>query len=101
MGAGFHGWGSRGRPECRWPHVASQGCRGTTWWLSGRRDTLPPPSPDVGPEATLTVVLGINAYHSSASAALIIDGAVTAAVEEERFTRQKYETGFPHRSIRY
>jgi carbamoyltransferase len=49
----------------------------------------------------LTVVLGINAYHSSASAALLVDGSVVAAVEEERFTRQKYETGFPHRSIRY
>jgi carbamoyltransferase len=49
----------------------------------------------------LTVVLGINAYHSSASAALVVDGDLVAAVEEERFTRQKYETGFPHRSIRY
>ena len=49
----------------------------------------------------MTVVLGINAYHSSASAALFVDGVLTAAVEEERFTRIKYETGFPHRSIRY
>jgi carbamoyltransferase len=51
--------------------------------------------------ASLTVVLGINAYHSNASAALLVDGDLVAAVEEERFTRQKYETGFPHRSIRY
>jgi carbamoyltransferase len=49
----------------------------------------------------VTVVLGINAYHSSASAALLVDGNLVAAVEEERFTRQKYETGFPHRSIGY
>jgi carbamoyltransferase len=49
----------------------------------------------------LTVVLGINAYHSSASAALIADGALVAAAEEERFTRRKYETGFPCRSIRF
>jgi carbamoyltransferase len=49
----------------------------------------------------LTVVLGINPYHSNASAALLIDGVVVAAVEEERFTRQKYETGFPCRSILY
>jgi len=47
------------------------------------------------------VVLGINPYHSSASAALLVDGAVVAAVEEERFTRRKYETGFPCRSIRF
>jgi carbamoyltransferase len=32
---------------------------------------------------------------------LIVDGELVAAVEEERFTRTKYETGFPHRSIRY
>jgi carbamoyltransferase len=49
----------------------------------------------------LTVVLGINAYHSSASAALIVDGALVAAVEEERFSRRKYETGFPARAVRF
>jgi len=49
----------------------------------------------------VTVVLGINAYHSNASAALVVDGDLVAAVEEERFTRLKYEVGFPVRSIRY
>jgi len=49
----------------------------------------------------VTVVLGVNAYHSSASAALLVDGRLVAAVEEERFTRQKYDTGFPHASIGY
>ena len=46
-------------------------------------------------------LLGINAYHGDASAALIIDGDLVAAVEEERFTRVKHDTSFPHRSIRY
>lgn len=46
-------------------------------------------------------MLGINPYHANASAALLIDGVVSAAVEEERFTRQKYETGFPCRSVLY
>ncbi len=49
----------------------------------------------------MTTVLGLNAYHSSASAALLVDGALVAAVEEERFSRVKYDTGFPERSIRY
>jgi carbamoyltransferase len=49
----------------------------------------------------MTVVLGINSYHSSASAALMVDGELVAAVEEERFSRVKYETGFPARSVRY
>ena len=44
-------------------------------------------------------ILGINAYHGDASAALIVDGQLVAAVEEERFTRLKHDTSFPHRSI--
>jgi carbamoyltransferase len=46
-------------------------------------------------------VLGINAYHGDASAAILIDGTVAAAVEEERFTRVKHDTSFPTQSIRY
>lgn len=46
-------------------------------------------------------ILGINAYHGGASAAIIKDGQLIAAVEEERFTRQKYWAGFPVQSIQY
>ena len=46
-------------------------------------------------------ILGINAYHGDASAALLIDGELVAAVEEERFTRVKHDTAFPHEAIRY
>lgn len=46
-------------------------------------------------------ILGINAYHGDASAAIVVDGELVAAVEEERFTRLKHDTSFPHRSIRY
>ncbi|MBI4261761.1 MAG: carbamoyltransferase [Actinobacteria bacterium] len=49
----------------------------------------------------MTVVLGINAYHSSASAALLVDGELVAAAEEERFTRVKYEVRFPQEAIAY
>ncbi len=49
----------------------------------------------------MTIVLGINAYHANASAALLLDGELVAAAEEERFTRVKYEVGFPHLAIRY
>jgi carbamoyltransferase len=44
-------------------------------------------------------ILGINAYHGDASAALVVDGVLVAAVEEERFTRLKHDTSFPHSSI--
>jgi carbamoyltransferase len=46
-------------------------------------------------------ILGINAYHGNASAALVADGKLVAAVEEERFNRVKYAAGFPVAAIRY
>jgi carbamoyltransferase len=46
-------------------------------------------------------ILGINAYHGNASAALVCDGQLVAAVEEERFNRVKYAAGFPAAAIRY
>jgi carbamoyltransferase len=46
-------------------------------------------------------ILGINAYHGNASAAVICDGQLVAAVEEERFNRVKYAAGFPVQAIRY
>jgi carbamoyltransferase len=46
-------------------------------------------------------ILGINAYHGNASAAILCDGRLIAAVEEERFNRVKYAAGFPAQAIRY
>ena len=46
-------------------------------------------------------ILGINAYHGDAAAALIKDGRIVAAVEEERFNRVKHSAGFPVKSIEY
>ena len=46
-------------------------------------------------------IIGLNAYHGDASAALVIDGELIAAVEEERFNRIKHWAGFPAESIRW
>lgn len=46
------------------------------------------------------IVLGINNMHDAA-AALVIDGKVISAVEEERFTRKKHHVGFPANAIRH
>jgi carbamoyltransferase len=46
-------------------------------------------------------ILGINAYHGNASAAIVCDGQLIAAVEEERFNRVKYAAGFPVQAIRF
>ena len=46
-------------------------------------------------------ILGINAYHGDASAAIVHDGKLVAAAEEERFNRKKHCAGFPSLAIRY
>jgi carbamoyltransferase len=51
--------------------------------------------------ADSTYILGINAYHGDASAVLLKDGQIVAAVEEERFNRVKHSAGFPSLAIRY
>lgn len=47
----------------------------------------------------MTLILGINAFHADASAALVRDGQVIAAAEEERFRRIKHCAGFPSEAI--
>jgi carbamoyltransferase len=46
------------------------------------------------------IILGINAYHANSSAAIVADGKLLAAVEEERLNRVKYAAGLPARAIR-
>jgi len=43
----------------------------------------------------MTAILGLNAYHGDAAAALVVDGELVAAAEEERFNRVKHCAGFP------
>ncbi len=47
------------------------------------------------------LVLGVNAYHGDASAALLVDGELVAAAEEERFNRVKHYAGFPRLAVEY
>ena len=46
-------------------------------------------------------ILGISCYFHDASAALIEDGILIAAAEEERFTRKKHDYEFPHNAINF
>ena len=65
------------------------------------RGALSPPLPrHPGARRAVTAVLGISAYHGDAAAALVVDGRLEAAVEEERFARVKHWAGFPRESIR-
>ncbi len=46
-------------------------------------------------------ILGISAFYHDSAAALIADGAIVAAAQEERFTRKKHDPGYPRHAIRY
>ena len=46
-------------------------------------------------------VLGISAFYHDSAAALVEDGRIIAAAQEERFTRKKHDPSFPHNAIAY
>jgi len=46
-------------------------------------------------------VLGISAYYHDSAAALLSDGQLVAAAQEERFTRKKHDAGFPRNAVEY
>jgi carbamoyltransferase len=47
------------------------------------------------------IVIGLNAFHADSSAALIVDGQLVVAAEEERFRRVKHWAGFPSQAIQF
>ena len=47
------------------------------------------------------IIVGLNAYHGDVAAAVLRDGALVAALEEERFCRIKHVAGFPARAIEH
>lgn len=46
-------------------------------------------------------ILGISAYYHDSAAALLIDGEIVAAAQEERFSRKKHDSSFPSGAVRY
>jgi carbamoyltransferase len=46
-------------------------------------------------------ILGISAYYHDSAAALVEDGRIVAAAQEERFSRKKHDAGFPRHAIAY
>jgi len=49
----------------------------------------------------MTAILGLSAFYHDSAAALVVDGEIVAAAQEERFTRKKHDPGFPGRAIAY
>jgi len=46
-------------------------------------------------------ILGISAFYHDSAAALLVDGQIVAAAQEERFTRKKFDECFPEQASRY
>jgi carbamoyltransferase len=49
----------------------------------------------------MTAILGISAFYHDSAAALVVDGEIVAAAQEERFTRKKHDAAFPTHAIAY
>ena len=49
----------------------------------------------------MTKILGISAFYHDSAAALIIDGKIIAAAQEERFSRKKHDSDYPYQAIEY
>jgi len=49
----------------------------------------------------MTAILGISAFYHDSAAALLVDGEIVAAAQEERFTRKKHDSRYPQHAIRY
>ena len=49
----------------------------------------------------MTSILGISAYYHDSAAALILDGKIIAAAQEERFSRKKHDSSYPFHSVEY
>ena len=57
---------------------------------------------DFSPQvAFITAILGISAFYHDSAAALVIDGEIVAAAQEERFTRKKHDEHFPKKAVEY
>jgi carbamoyltransferase len=49
----------------------------------------------------MTRILGISAFYHDSAAALLVDGEIVAAAQEERFTRKKHDADFPRQAVRF
>ena len=49
----------------------------------------------------MTTILGISAFYHDSAAAIIIDGKIIAAAQEERFTRIKHDSSYPYNAVKF
>ena len=46
-------------------------------------------------------ILGISAFYHDSAAAIIVDGKILAAAQEERFTRKKHDSSYPYNAVKF
>src|SRR6516165_4264996 len=56
------------------------------------------PDTEVG---VMPAILGLSAFYHDSAAALVVDGRIVAAAQEERFSRHKHDASFPREAISY
>ena len=49
----------------------------------------------------MTAILGLSAFYHDSAAALVVDGRIIAAAQEERFSRIKHDNRFPHHALAF
>ena len=49
----------------------------------------------------MTSILGVSAFYHDSAAAIVIDGNIIAAAQEERFTRIKHDKSYPFNAVKY
>ena len=49
----------------------------------------------------MTSILGISAFYHDSAATIIVDGKIIAAAQEERFTRKKHDSSYPHNAVKF
>ena len=49
----------------------------------------------------MTSILGISAFYHDSAAALVVDGEIVSAAQEERFSRKKHDASYPFNAVKY
>src|SRR5262245_2993982 len=78
-------------------HCKSSSAFGQKRW---RNTGSPEKNPTMLP-ARMTAILGISAFYHDSAVALVVDGEVVAAAQEERFSRRKHDSSFPSQALAY
>jgi carbamoyltransferase len=94
--------GASQSPDQRPPRQRQQRGRLPTWvWRIETRDPILELVAQPTQERPSVKILGISAFYHDSAAALVADGEILAAVQEERFTRRKHDLSYPANAIAY